>query len=99
MASNPGFRQQCPHCHVALLLRDPSWIGKLVECPKCKQRFVVEDPSKKTMPEEAPRPDKESLIRKDRESVRGAPTTAPAAGATVPPKGDSRTLPRPDGGS
>jgi biopolymer transport protein ExbD len=69
MASNPGFRQQCPRCQVSLLLRDPSWIGKTVECPKCKQRFVVEDPAKKTV--EMTREQKEELIRKDREAVRG----------------------------
>jgi biopolymer transport protein ExbD len=47
MASNPGFTQACPFCQIPLLLRDPAWIGKLVECPKCHQRFVVEDPAKR----------------------------------------------------
>jgi len=70
MASNPGFTQQCPHCQVPLLLRDPAWVGKTVECPKCKQRFVVQDPA--TNPAAAvPSPaDKEALIRKDKEAVR-----------------------------
>ena len=49
MASNPGFTQPCPYCQIPLLLRDPAWIGKLVECPKCHQRFIVEDPAKKAV--------------------------------------------------
>jgi biopolymer transport protein ExbD len=83
MSSNAGFKQLCPHCQVALLLRDPSWIGKTVECPKCKNRFLVEDPAKKTAPPELSREEKEALIRKDREAVRGAQDGSPAPGNGV----------------
>jgi uncharacterized Zn finger protein (UPF0148 family) len=54
MSSNPGFTQHCPSCKVPLLLRDPAWIGKLVECPKCHTRFVVEDPAKKATAPQMP---------------------------------------------
>jgi len=72
MASNPGFTQLCPHCQIPLLLRDPSWIGKLVECPKCRNRFVVEDPAKKPSAVDLAQREKETLIRKDKEAVRDA---------------------------
>jgi len=70
MASNPGFTQPCPHCQVPLLLRDPSWVGKMVECPKCKQRFVVQDPAAHPPVEDPVRTDMEELIRRDKEAVR-----------------------------
>jgi biopolymer transport protein ExbD len=97
MASNPSFKQHCPHCQVALLLRDPSWIGKTVECPKCKTRFVVQDPAK---------PGKETLIQKDKQAVRqtaeGSPpvgdriTAKPKAGIPVADDCVTAELPVPD---
>jgi biopolymer transport protein ExbD len=86
MASNPGFTQPCPHCQTPLLLRDPAWIGKLVECPRCHQRFIVEDPSKRTMPAVAP-------------VMASAPAppkpTPPAPPASTPPATSESIRPNP----
>jgi biopolymer transport protein ExbD len=78
MASNPGFTQLCPSCKVPLLLRDPAWIGKMVECPKCHTRFVVEDPAKKAAPAAPP------VVQQTPPAMK-PPPAAPAARAAPPP--------------
>ena len=45
MATTSPFKQQCPGCGTAILIKDPKNIGKKAECPKCHNRFVIEDPS------------------------------------------------------
>src|ERR1700680_1754260 len=44
MATNTGFKQQCPHCEARVPVKDESLIGEEINCPKCKKPFVVEDP-------------------------------------------------------
>src|SRR2546423_7153366 len=48
MATNTGFKQQCPHCEARVPIKDESLIGEEINCPKCKKPFVVEDPDDAT---------------------------------------------------
>lgn len=38
------FKQKCPSCDEAILIKDRKQIGKKIDCPNCKFRLVVEDP-------------------------------------------------------
>ena len=61
MATNTGFKQQCPHCDARVPIKDESLIGEEINCPKCKKPFVVEDPedAQSTEAENKRRPKKE----------------------------------------
>ena len=66
MATNTGFKQQCPHCEARVPVKDESLIGEEINCPKCKKPFVVEDPedAQSTEAENKRRPKKEKEAKK-----------------------------------
>src|SRR5438477_9807081 len=79
MATNTGFKQQCPHCEARIPIKDESQIGEEINCPKCKQPFVVEDPddAQSTEAENKRRPAKlkGDKGKKSRDDDEAAPAT------------------------
>jgi hypothetical protein len=67
MATNTGFKQQCPHCEARVPVKDESLIGEEINCPKCKKPFVVEDPEDADSAEAESKRKPKKAAKKERE--------------------------------
>jgi hypothetical protein len=95
------FKQKCPSCDEAILIKDRKQIGKKIDCTNCKFRFVVEDPEPveevEVIEEGSPQPaapGKPSAAPTKKPAApaagaKGAPATKPPAG-TKPAKKPAR---------
>jgi hypothetical protein len=81
------IRCRCPHCGGRLGLKDPQFLGKMMQCPKCHNSFVVKS-SEDEVEEVRPQPpSKSASARKDQ---RAAPARSRKPAEEVEPVQASR---------